>query len=307
MKDLSVVVTTVNRKSCLLECVESIAKSDFSDIEWELIIIDDCSSDGTEKLKGNDFGIKNTRVVHNKTQEYMIASRNIGIRESSGRQILFVDDDNVVDRLMIKTLFEFQNQNPEFGIVGPSMYYFQTKKKYTDYQRFNFYTGKTNCYIDSDKRRKIVEADGISNVFMVEREVFKKTGCFDEKLISDYTELELAVKAAKTGFKCAVIKMARTYHKLPVINTGRVRHQGGHRPQVAYCLIRNRFIIVLRYGTLLQKVVFLSLFSWLWPLVYSFSVLRSRRFDTIKLYWRGWFDGVRYLFFGSIDHILKIS
>ena len=72
--DLSIVITTRNRKIDLLECIDSIKESDLKNIEHELIIVDDASDDGTGSSQfiftdaGNDCdddGITVRREVDN--------------------------------------------------------------------------------------------------------------------------------------------------------------------------------------------------------------------------------------------------
>ena len=61
--DLSIVITTRNRKKDLLECIDSIKESDFKNIEYELIIVDDASDDGTEKITQEDIVLNNVKII----------------------------------------------------------------------------------------------------------------------------------------------------------------------------------------------------------------------------------------------------
>lgn len=290
---LSIVVTTRNRKQKLLECLESIKKSDLAGIVFEVIVIDDFSIDGTEKLKEKDFNIENLRIIHNKKNLTMAASRNIGAKASSGEHILFVDDDNVIGRDMIKKLLEYAIKNEKTGIIGPQMHCLDNSQKYFSCQKFSFWTGKTNCYNSND--RKSYPSDGIPNVFLVAREVFGKCGYFDEKLMQTFTEPDLFFRAKKDGQECLTIEGAKTYHDIGLQNRFHPDELGGDFPAKAYCVMRNRSVMVGRYGKLIHKLIYGIFFSWLWPLAYSAMVLLYGRFDLIKLYWRGWWDGMIFL------------
>lgn len=291
---LSIVITTRNRKQYLLDCLESIKKSDLSGIKYEILIVDDASNDGTEKLK-----LKDIRIIHNKENLMMVKSRNIGVQKTSGKYILFIDEDNILDSKMIKYLVTFADEHTDYGIIGPSMYYLNSKKKYLDYQTFNFYTGRTMGIVD-DSDSFYCDSQGIPNVFLIKREIFNECGYFDENLVQTFTEPDYAFMAKEHGIKCGIVKKAKTFHVISSKDNFSPRALGGMFKQKAYCLMRNRTVMVKRYGTLLQKLVYITFFSWFWPLVYSLLVLKHRRFDLISLYWRGFRDGLIYFFSGKL-------
>jgi glycosyltransferase involved in cell wall biosynthesis len=297
--DLSVVITTYNRKEKLLECIASIKKADFSGIAWELIVIDDNSSDGTEKIAAKDFPIANSQIIHNERNQLMVKSRNIGAQAAQGKYVVFVDDDNIVDEKMFKALFDFVEKNAEYGILGPAMYWWHDKQKYLNFQEINFFTGRTYGRVENSSK-KVFDSDGIPNVFLIKKVVFEKAGYFDEKLLNDYTEPDFAFNARKFGFKCGMIPEAKTYHNIAQKDLHGTRTLAGQFNEKAYYLTRNRIIIIVRYGTWQHKLVFMLIFSWFWPLIYSFLMLKAKRADLMGLYWKGFWDGWRYFFTGKI-------
>lgn len=299
---LSIVITTRNRIVDLLKCIDSIVNSKLLEFEWELVVVDDSSTDETRKLNLDQYSIKYKKIIHNTNQEMMVKSRNIGIRSSSGKYILFIDDDNIIDKYMICNLVEFAERNKMAGIVGPSMFYLKQNKKYMDFQKINFYTGRTYGVIDSlDK--EACKSDGVPNVFLIKREVFDTCGLFDESLIQTFTEPDFAFNAKKYGYDCYIIKKAKTYHNVNDTSTS-IRTLGGKFKQKAYCLMRNRSVIVARYGSRYSKFIYLLFFSIIWPALYSLIMLPHKRFDLIYLYWRGFIDGVVYMVTGRLKNSL---
>ncbi|MFA6329461.1 MAG: glycosyltransferase [Candidatus Micrarchaeia archaeon] len=293
--DLSVVITTKNRKQRLLDCLDSIFQSERTGFSFEVIVIDDFSNDGTEKLGETTlqrkFHFPNLFIRHEKTPLKMVKARNLGARLAKGKYILFIDDDNVIHPTMIGTLFKFAKDNLKYGIVGPSMYLLHNKKKYLDYQKINLFNAKTTGFIGKGAHKAYL-SDGIPNVFLVKREVFEKCGYFDERLIQTFTEPDFSLNAKIYGFETAMCPKAITYHDIPAANEpGR---SIGSVPAKAYCLIRNRFVIVKRYGNTLNKLVFILFFSWVWLLIYSFLALREGRRDLVPLYFAGFQDGLYF-------------
>jgi len=304
--DLSIVITTRNRKEDFLECLESVEKSNLKNINYELIVVDDNSSDGTEKLQEKDIDFDSVKIIHNKKQQMMVRSRNIGAKNSSGKYVLFIDDDNIIDKEMISNLVSFADDHKEYGMTGPSMYYFESKKKYMDYQKISLITGKTGFFIGNEEN-DYYNSDGIPNVFMIKKEAFEKCGYFDENLIQTYTEPDFAKMIEKKGFKCCIVPKAKTYHKIKKEDDLKPISMGGKFKQKAYCLMRNRTVYIARYGNLFNKLIYAIFFSWFWPCVYSFFALKNKRLDLVKLYWRGFYDGMVYLFTGKLESIVNIN
>src|SRR4051812_46527320 len=101
---LSIVITTKNRKADLLECIASLKNSSFKD--FELIIVDDFSNDGTDLLTKNDFNHPEVEIFHSKTNLMLVEARNQGRELAKGQNILFVDEDNILAPGLLDHLVE---------------------------------------------------------------------------------------------------------------------------------------------------------------------------------------------------------
>jgi len=89
---LTIIMPTFNRAKVVLRAVESLFKQSFSD--WELIIVDDGSNDGTikriEEIREKDSRIKCIYGAH----KGVAAARNLAIKEAVGDYITFLDSDD---------------------------------------------------------------------------------------------------------------------------------------------------------------------------------------------------------------------
>src|SRR5581483_7287295 len=89
MPDVSIILPTYNRVDTIPRAVESVRRQTFTD--WELIVIDDGSTDGTaERINNLDPRI---RILRQENQGCYVA-RNRGIAEAKGRFIAFLDSDD---------------------------------------------------------------------------------------------------------------------------------------------------------------------------------------------------------------------
>ena len=88
----SIIIPTYNRENFLEKAINSIVDQTY--YNWELIIIDDGSTDKTKELI-DKFQIKDSRIIYlyQKNQERS-AARNNGIKNSRGKYICFLDSDD---------------------------------------------------------------------------------------------------------------------------------------------------------------------------------------------------------------------
>lgn len=92
MSFFSVIIPTYNREKFILPAIQSVLDQTFSD--FELIIIDDASTDGTETIV---MSIQDSRIIYIKNVANLerCTSRNIGIKRAVGQYICFLDSDDL--------------------------------------------------------------------------------------------------------------------------------------------------------------------------------------------------------------------
>jgi glycosyltransferase involved in cell wall biosynthesis len=120
---VSIVIPTYNRINLLLRAIESVKDQTYGN--WELLIIDDISSDGTkekmEEIQKDDKRIKYfRREVDNipGISKYL----NYGIEKASGKYIARLDDDDIwCLENKLKMQVEFLENNPDYVLVGGGM------------------------------------------------------------------------------------------------------------------------------------------------------------------------------------------
>ena len=117
---VSIIMPTYNRIRMLEKAIQSVFDQSFKN--WELIIIDDASTDETEarmkELDCREEAVRYMRIpkIENKgISEYL----NIGLRNARGKYIARIDDDDFwCHKDKLKLQVEFMEKNPEYVVVG---------------------------------------------------------------------------------------------------------------------------------------------------------------------------------------------
>ncbi|HZJ18147.1 MAG TPA: glycosyltransferase family A protein, partial [Patescibacteria group bacterium] len=116
MPKVSVNIITHNRKILLQKAIKSVLSQSFED--FELIIVDDGSTDNTEVVVSQfqDKRIKYKKLTKQKT---VTDVRNKALDISSGKYIALLDDDDVwIDNDKLKKQVYFLNKHPDYVLIG---------------------------------------------------------------------------------------------------------------------------------------------------------------------------------------------
>jgi GT2 family glycosyltransferase/lipopolysaccharide/colanic/teichoic acid biosynthesis glycosyltransferase len=126
--DLSIVIVTHNSRTPVGRCLASIERNAPS-CDYETIVIDNASSDGTPAMVAETFG--HVRIVANEENTGYSRGVNQGIRLSSGENILIINPDIEVQEDSIDKLIEFMGKTPDAGIAGSKLIYPDGRLQYS--------------------------------------------------------------------------------------------------------------------------------------------------------------------------------
>lgn len=97
---ISIIMPVYNSRQYLEKCIDSILNQDFA--EFELLLIDDGSTDGSEKIC-DMYAEKDSRVrVFHKSNSGISSARNFGLAQAQGEYIAFSDHDDCVEEGFLK-------------------------------------------------------------------------------------------------------------------------------------------------------------------------------------------------------------
>jgi hypothetical protein len=107
-------IAVYNGASVLGEALESVRSQDF--VDYEVVVIDDCSTDGTSEV-ARSFGDLRLRIVRMPKNVGAAAARNVGLREARGQYVAVLDADDVMYPTRLSGQAALLNSNPRVALV----------------------------------------------------------------------------------------------------------------------------------------------------------------------------------------------
>ncbi len=111
---ISIIIPTYNREKYLQECINSIIET--KDNNLEIIIVDNASQDDTKKILLKYKKDKRFKLIFNDQNYERSYSRNIGINNSTGEFITFLDSDDRLKKNIFKEFRAFYIKNKNYNI-----------------------------------------------------------------------------------------------------------------------------------------------------------------------------------------------
>lgn len=203
-------------------------------IEYEVIVVDNASSDGSVELVQQEFLNKKVpmelRLIASNKNLGWSAGNNLGVREARGEYVVLSNTDilysNAAD---VVNVVRFMDEHPEVGIVGPRLWNPDGTYQYSCYRFYRFLTpvyrrtpfGKFS-FAKRDVERHLMmdfahdtirEVDWLqgSNMF-IRRSVFEQIGLIDERFFLYFSDLEFCFRAWDHNIKVVYFPDTHTTH-----------------------------------------------------------------------------------------------
>lgn len=198
---VSIIIPVYNQFHYTYNCLKAI-KEHSGDVEYEIILADDCSSDLTRQIRNIVSGI---RVIRNKENLRFLLNCNHAAKYARGKYILFLNNDTQPQENWLKPLVDLMKDRA-VGMVGSKLVYADGRLQeaggilWKDGSAWN-YGNRMNP--EDPEYNYVKEADYISGAsIMIRKRLWKEIGGFDERFVPAYYEdTDLAFEVRKHGYK----------------------------------------------------------------------------------------------------------
>lgn len=171
---VSVIIPTFNRAHLIGKAIKSVLNQTYKD--FEIIVVDDGSTDNTEEIVKSftDFKIHYICHKHNRGAS---TARNTAIKASRGEYFAFLDsDDEWLPEKLDKQMKIFESESSEVGVVYTGDYYVDEKDK--EIKKVHIPRKEGYIYEELLAGNYV----GTPSALLVKKECFTKVGLFDEDL-----------------------------------------------------------------------------------------------------------------------------
>lgn len=170
LPEVSVIIPTYNRASMVVEAVESVLAQEM--VNYELIVIDDGSTDDTE----GRLAVYGSPLKYYQQQNAGVsAARNRGLEHSTAPLVAFLDSDDLWLPSKLRVQHEYMTQHPEVHICQTEEMWLKNgrqvnPKKHQQKPSGNIFQRSLDLCLVSP------------SAVMMRRDLFEKVGYFDEEL-----------------------------------------------------------------------------------------------------------------------------
>jgi glycosyltransferase involved in cell wall biosynthesis len=212
----SIVIPTYNRQPILEKCLKALERQKFpadSPIAYEIVVVDDGSTDGTVAWLQDHPDTFSHVQLFQQDHQGAAAARNLGVEKAKGDLIIFIDSDLVVTEVFLQAhanallagekelgsdrLFTYGSVINTCNFDNPTSEPF----KITDYSRAYFATGNV----------------------AIARKWLEQAGLFDTRFqLYGWEDLELGVRLKKLGLKLIKCPEAVGYHWHPPFSLNQI-------------------------------------------------------------------------------------
>jgi GT2 family glycosyltransferase len=214
---LSIVILSYNTKQILADCLSSLKKL-MGEVDFEVVVCDNGSNDGSVELIKKDF--PSFKVIENKANLGFAAGNNRAKSKIQGEYVLFLNSDTKVPTGTLKRTLECLMDHPEIGALGCKIVLpdgtldKDSRRSFPTpwvafshlmipldrlFPKSRFFAKYWYGYKSEDETHEVDVLQGA--FFLTRRNLLNKVGWFDEDYFLDGEDIDLCWKIKALGYK----------------------------------------------------------------------------------------------------------
>ena len=209
---ISIIVLNYNAGELLLNCINSLMKSTYQNIE--ILVVDNISSDDSHTKCKKQF--PDIKLIQNRKNLGYCGGNNVGIKEAKGEFIVILNPDTIVEENWLDEMFNAFNEFGD-GLYQPKIIslnesdIIQSTGNMIHVFGFGFARDKGGKIIEKKEEiEKIGYASG--TCLFTTKKVLEKVGLLDEFLFLYHDDLDLGWRAAQIGINSYYVPESKIFH-----------------------------------------------------------------------------------------------
>lgn len=230
---ISVIIVSYNTEKLLEDCLSSLFKHT-QNVETEVVVVDNASSDGSVKMIKKKF--PKVKLIESQENNGFAAGNNLGLKVANGDYLLLLNSDTRFVEDSLFKMVEYMDQNPKVGIsscqliyedndIQPSGGFFPNLWRVFVWMFFlddlpiisqfvrSFHPHSPKFYTNDNWYKFPHLQDWVTGAFfLMRKEVAKELGPLDENFFMYVEEMEYCYRARKLGWQVSYTPVTKIIH-----------------------------------------------------------------------------------------------
>lgn len=277
LPSVTIITLNWNQPHYTLACLRSLQSVTYPN--FKVIVLDNGSKDDSiaqirAVLPEQNYPVE---LIENGHNLGFAEGNNVGIRKAlndGADYVLLLNNDTEVAPDFIEPLVKMAQSNPNIGITGSKIYYFDEPERLWSAGGTIAATGATHQLgvneFDSPELNQLRKVDYVSGCAMlVKRAVIEKVGMLDARFFAYYEETDWCARTARAGYSIWYVPQSKIWHKISL-------KARDFTPYYVYLMSRNRLLFLRNRGMSAPRVL-LSLVMVDLRTILAIAILKRHR------------------------------
>lgn len=288
-----VTIITINYNQLQLTCelLESLRKVSYQNLE--VIVVDNASNENPSPTLKEKY--PEAHLILSEENLGFAGGNNLGIKASTGKYLLFLNNDTEVHPGFLEPLVALFERTPNAGVASSKILYYNSDNtiQYAGSSRIDPFTGRSKRigWMEKDHGQHNIQREtdlAHGAAMMVPKSVIEKVGMMPEFFFLYYEEVDWCESIKKAGYRIYFVPDSKVYHKESM-------SIGKKSTLKTYYMTRNRLLYMRRNTSGVKKLTWILFFLVFTLPKNALTFTLQRDIQQGKAFWRGLLWNITHL------------